>query len=211
MFRDRVDAGKRLAKALAKYRGTNAVVYALPRGGVVLGCEVARALGAPLDLVIARKIGHPHNPEYAVCAVTEDGALICNEAERALLDEEWLAEAAERERREAKRRRETYLTGRPRLSPAGKVAILVDDGVATGLTVRAALASLRKEKPAKLVVAVPCAPADIAAVLRREADEVIVLIDEEEYRGAVGLYYERFPQVTDEEVIALLSETMRGI
>ncbi len=208
MFADRIDAGRQLAQALAKYRAADAVVYALPRGGVVLGYEVATALGAPLDLAIARKIGHPHNPEYAVCAVTEDGPLICDEAELGFLDKVWLAEAVERERQEAKRRRAAYLTGRSRISPAGKTAILVDDGIATGLTIRAALASLRKEKPAKVVVAVPCAGADVTAMLRREADEVIVLTNEEEYQGAVGAYYEKFPQVTDAEVIALLAKTV---
>ena len=208
MFINRTDAGRQLARALAKYRGKNAVVYALPRGGVVLGYEVAKVLALPLDLVIARKIGHPHNPEYAVCAVTEDGALICGEKERMLLDDAWLAGAVERERAEAKRRRETYFSGRIRRSPAGKIAILIDDGIATGLTARAALAALRKEKPARVVVAVPCSPPAVTAILRKEADEVVVLTEEAEYRGAVGAYYKEFPQVTDKEVVEFLSKPL---
>lgn len=208
IFKNRADAGRALAKVLDKYRGENAIIYALPRGGVVTGYEIAHALHLTLDLVIARKIGHPQNPEYAVCAVTENGPLVCDEAERALLDDAWLARAVVRERDEAKRRRRTYLADRLRVSAEGKIAILVDDGVATGLTMRAALAALKAEKPTKIVIAVPCAPAEVAALLRREADEVIVLAEESGYLGAVGAYYEHFPQVSDEEVISLLSGTV---
>lgn len=207
MFKDRADAGKRLAEALRAYRGTEAIVYALPRGGVVLGRVVADELGLPLDLVIPRKIGHPHDPEYAVCAVTEDGALICNETERRTLDTAWLAGAVETERREAKRRQEVYLAGRPHRAPQGKIAIIVDDGIATGLTIRAALVSLRSSNPAKIVVAVPCSPPEVTRVLKKEADDVIVLTDEEPYLGAVGAYYGEFPQVTDEEVMTLLASS----
>ena len=189
-----------------KFRGEEVVVYALPRGGVVLGFEVARALHAPLDLVIARKIGHPSNPEYAVCAVTEDGTLLCNELERASLDPEWLKQKAEKEREEAERRRKTYLKDKKHISAAGKIAFVVDDGVATGLTLRAALRSLRAERPKKLIVAVPVAPHEVVEILRKEADEVIVLEDVRDYRGAVGAYYDDFPQTTDEEVIQLLQE-----
>ena len=203
-FRDRAEAGRELAEALAKYRGADAVVYALPRGGVVVGYEVAKTLSLPLDIVIARKIGHPHNPEYAVCAVTEDGALICDENERRQLPEAWLQDAAEHERAEALRRRNAYGAGRARTSARGKTALLVDDGIATGLTMRAALAGLRKEAPARIVVASPCAPADVAASLRREADDVVILTGEDGYAGAVGAYYEDFPQTSDAEVIRLL-------
>jgi putative phosphoribosyl transferase len=202
-FQDRQEAGQRLAEALQKYRGKDAIVYALPRGGVVLGYEVAKALDLPLELAIARKIGHPTNPEYAVCAVIEDGTLFCNEAEQALLDPAWLKAEAAKEAAEARRRRALYGAGR-RLSASGTTAIVVDDGVATGLTLRAALYALKKERPAKIVVATPAAPEDVVAVLRDEADEIIVLTAGEPYLGAVGAYYERFPQISDDEVIRLL-------
>ena len=116
-FRDRTEAGKKLAEALLKYKDADAIVYALPRGGVVVGYEIARRLGAPLDIVVTRKIGHPSNPEYAVCAVAEDGHMVCNDEERLVLDKKWLESAVERERKEAKRRRETYLAGLSPLTP----------------------------------------------------------------------------------------------
>lgn len=204
MFKDRKEAGELLARKLVQYRDTDAVVYALPRGGAVLGFEVAQFLHVPLDLVIARKIGHPNNPEYAICAVTEEGEPFCNEEERAMLDPSWLQKEVLKERKEAKRRREKYLKGRKRHSAKNKIAIVVDDGVATGLTLRAALRLLRQEKPKELVVAVPVAPHDMVEILQNEADRVVVLEDEYRYLGAVGAYYMDFPQVSDEEVIELL-------
>lgn len=204
MFANRKEAGKELAQKLEPYRGHDAVVYALPRGGVVLGYEVANALHLPLDLTIARKIGHPQNPEYAVCAVTEDGTLFCNETERALLSAKWLSKASEREQKEAKRRRELYLADRQHLLASGKTAIIVDDGIATGLTIHAALESLKKERPAKIVVAVPVAPQDAVRELKRIANEVIVLVSPDQFLGAVGAHYRNFPQVSDDEVIRIL-------
>lgn len=202
-FSDRRDAGARLATALARYGHEDAVVYALPRGGVVLGVEMARHLGLPLALIIPRKIGHPGNPEYAICAVTEDGELVCNEEELRGLDPVWLKEAAKREQKEAKRRRAAY--GSAHVLASGKVAIVVDDGIATGLTMRAAIRTLRKELPSKVVVAAPVAPRDVVEYLRKDADDVVILDDSEFFLGAVGAYYDSFPQVTDEEVIRLLS------
>ena len=204
MFKDREEAGRMLARQLVQYRGKDAIVYALPRGGVMLGFEVARFIDAPLDLVIARKIGHPENPEYAIGAVTEEGEMFCNEKEKKELDASWLAEEIKKEQKEAKRRREAYLEGRPRLSAKGKIAIVIDDGVATGLTLLSALKSIRKDEPKELVVAVPVAPNDVVETLRSAADTVVVLMDEKMYLGAVGAYYHNFPQVSDEEVIELL-------
>ena len=205
-FRDREEAGALLADALEPFAEEDAVVYALPRGGVVVGYQVAKKLGLPLDIVVARKVGHPANPEFAVCAVTEEGEMFCNESVAHLTDRAWLAAAARGEQEEARRRRKAYLPREKHIPASGKTAILVDDGVATGLTLRAALHALRKERPAKIVVAVPVAPHDVVEELEKEADEVVVLLDEAHYLGAVGAYYEDFPQTTDDEVISLLAD-----
>ena len=202
-FADRRDAGVRLAKALARYDSEDAVIYALPRGGVVLGDEVAKQLELPLALVIPRKIGHPENPEYAVCAVTEEGELVCNEEESSKLDPTWLKAAAKREQEEAKRRRAAY--SGTRISASGKLAIIIDDGIATGLTMRAAIRSLRHELPSEIIVAAPIAPHEVVEYLRGEADDVVVLDDSEPFLGAIGAYYRSFPQVTDEEVIRIMA------
>ena len=208
MFQNRKAAGELLAQKLIQYRDTNAIVYALPRGGVVLGFEVARFLHLPLDLIIARKIGHPDNSEYAICAITEEGELFCNEREKAEVEELWLDREVKKEQKEVKRRREKYLEGQKRISAKNKIAIIVDDGVATGLTLFSALKSIRREEPKELVVAVPVAPRDVVETLRSLADTVVVLMDEQRYLGAVGAYYQNFPQVSDEEVIELLKQSV---
>lgn len=206
MFPDRKNAGKELAKRLADYRGKNAVVLALPRGGVVLGYEVARALGVPLDIVVTRKIGHPGNPEYAVCAIDDGGTMICNKEERAAIDPAWFREEMERQRKEAARRTLLYRGGRQPEALSGKSAIIVDDGIATGLTMRLAVRAVRKQNPARVVVAVPVAPTETVQMLAHEADEVVALLPPEEFVGAVGAHYEHFPQVEDVEVVRLLAE-----
>ncbi|HEY4489398.1 MAG TPA: phosphoribosyltransferase family protein [Candidatus Paceibacterota bacterium] len=204
-FLDRRDAGIRLAKALARYGSDDAVVYALPRGGVVIGDEVAKQLELPLALIIPRKIGHPENEEYAVCAVTEEGELVCNEEESSKLDPVWLEAERKKALTEAKRRRLTY-DDRERLSASGKVAIIVDDGIATGLTARAAVRSLRGELPSMVVIAAPIAPQEVVEYLRSEADDVVILDNTEPFLGAIGAYYDSFPQVSDEEVIRIMGE-----
>lgn len=214
-FRDRTDAGKQLANALAQYRGQAGVVLALPRGGVVLGVEVADGLGMPLDLVIPRKIGHPLQPEYAIAAVAENGELATNEAEVKRVDPDWFRETVAREQAEARRRRGLYVEGRAPLPLTGKLAILVDDGIATGLTMFAAIRDVKTRSPARTVVAVPVAPADTLARLRREVDAMVTLDDGEYFLGAVGAYYDAFEQVSDSEVVALmkrmkLSETLEA-
>lgn len=205
-WRDRVEAGQELAQALSKYRDKAAVVYGLPRGGVVVAVEVARQLGLPLDLAIARKIGHPSHEEYAIGAVTETGEPVLNEAETAVIDRAWLKRTIAKQRAEAERRRQLYLRSRPSHNPKGKTAILVDDGVATGMTLRAAIVEIKALQPAKIVVAVPVAPDDTAAEIENEVDEFIALLREKDFMGAVGNYYERFEQTEDEEVIELLDE-----
>lgn len=194
-----------MADKLKSYAGKEVVIYAVPRGGVVLGAEIARVLQAPLDLVITRKIGHPANPEYAVCVVAENHDLLCNPAEKARLDPKWLDKAVEEERQEAIRRRKVYLGDRSRPNVGGKTAIVVDDGVATGMTFLMALREARHLKPAKLVAAIPVLPAEMVEKIKKEADEVVYLDAPTDYVGAVGAYYDQFPQVSDDEVIRLLA------
>ncbi len=204
-FRDRRDAGERLAQKLAAtYRGKDGVVYALPRGGVVLGAVIAQHLGMPLDLIIARKIGHPHNPEYAIGAVTASGDVVSNPLEVEHVPREWYERQIAAERLEAQRRHEVYLGGRPPLPASNKTAIIVDDGIATGLTMEAAIRAIHGQDPARIVVAVPVVPADTAAKLEREVDDLVALDVADLYLGAVGAYYDDFRQISDNEVIALL-------
>ncbi len=208
IFADRAEAGRLLGKALSRhYQDKEVVVYALPRGGVVTAMEIGRRLNAPVDLVIVRKIGHPSQPEYAIAAIAEDGHMLGSERELAAVDPAWLEREKERQRAEAKRRRETYLGGRAAIPIEGKVAILVDDGVATGLTMRVGILELRHRRPKKLVVAVPVLPKSTADRIRSEVDELVALDlpEDSEYLGAVGAYYVDFSPVEDKEVIALMS------
>ena len=206
-FTNRKQAGQLLAKALEKACvGESVVVYALPRGGVILASEVATKLQAPLELAIARKISPPTDPEYAVAAVTEQGKPVINPTETACVHAPWFQTALQMARAEAQRRREVYLgTHQPPASLTGKTAIVVDDGMATGLTMMAVLAELRHLHPKRIVVAVPVAAPSAAHRLRRLADEVLILDTPAIFRGGIGAYYEDFPQVSDPEVIAALS------
>lgn len=205
-FKNRREAGVLLAHELDKFRGEDAVVYALPRGGVPIGIEVAQHLELPLDLIIVRKIGHPWQPECAIGAVTEGGDVITDREEYGSVDEIWLRHEADRQIQEARRRRQVYLGGRAPTPVEGKTAIVVDDGIATGFTLRAAIASARALKPRKIVVAVPVAPADTVRELTGLVDDVVVLHAPEHFRGAIGAYYEDFSQVSDEEVKERLEE-----
>jgi predicted phosphoribosyltransferase len=205
VFKDRKDAGRKLAEALKNYKDApNMIILALPRGGVVLGYEIAKALNLPLDIVVPRKIGAPGNPEYAIGAITETGDAIMNEEEVKYIDKEWLKQEMGKEKKEAQRRLTTYRAGPPP-QVAGKTVIIVDDGVATGYTMRAAVASVKSRKPAKIIVAVPHGATDSIEKIRREVDEVVVLYVPVIY-WAVGAQYEEFPQTSDEEVVELLRE-----
>lgn len=203
-FKNRIEAGQKLAVALSKYKGEDVVVFALPRGGVPLGVEIARDLNLPLELIIVRKIGHPMTPEYAVCAIAEDGDRLCNEKEIVSLDAEWLKTSSDLERKEAERRRVTYLGKKEPAIIDNKTIILVDDGVATGLSIRLAIKELRHGNPAKIIVAIPIIPKDALGALKEEADELVFLDAPTFYLGGISAYYDDFPQVSDDMVINLL-------
>lgn len=193
-----------LAEKLGAYKDKNTVVLALPRGGVVVAYEIARALDASLDIIAVRKIGYPGNPEFAVCAVDEKGTLLCDPFQKLLIDKKWLKEETERQQNEAKRRSKLYRVGKEPLPLAGKIVILADDGIATGLTMRLAVRSVKAQSPKKIIVAVPVAPEEAASIIKKEVDEFIVLEPLEEFLGAVGAHYIDFAQVEDGEVIELM-------
>ena len=209
IFQDRQDAGKRLARELLRFKASDPIVLALPRGGVPVAFEIARALEAPLDLVLVRKIGAPDQPELAVGAVVdgEKTEIVVNEdvLEALALSESFVRERAVREIEEIERRRRLYLRGRDRVSVAGKTALVVDDGIATGATMRAALRAVRRQQPSRLVLAVPVAPAETVESLRSEVDEVVCL-STPSFFGAIGYFYHDFRQVDDDEVRRLLAE-----
>ena len=208
-FQDRADAGRQLARALAAYKGQQPVVLALPRGGVSVAAEVAAALDAPLDVILVRKIGVPFQPELAMGAVVDgdEPLVVRNEAviRHAGIGEAAFQAVCDSELAEIERRRQRYLGGRERVEVAGRSAIVIDDGIATGATMRAALRATRLRKPKKLILAVPVAPTDSLAVMRREADEIVCLEAHPDL-GAIGYYYSDFRAVPDEVVIALLAQ-----
>jgi len=206
IFKNRQEAGVLLAEKLMKYRGTDSMVYALPRGGVVVGAEIAKLLAIPLDVAVVKKIGHPYNPEYAICAVSENSDLVCNEEEKQFVSEDWLNNAIARGKEDAILKRQSYLKIKKALSAKGKIAIVVDDGVATGLTMKAAIKWIKSCKPKKIVVAVTVIPKETANELEKEVDELISLDIPEYFLGAVGSYYLNFSQVNDDEVERILSE-----
>jgi predicted phosphoribosyltransferase len=173
---------------------------------VILGAEIARALNAPLDLIITRKIGHPSNPEYTVCALAEDGAPICNQSELERLGHHWLEEEKHRAREEIQRRREEYLGNSAQKEVKGKTAIIVDDGIATGLTMIASIEELKIHEPKEIVVAIPIVPYLTSLKLEGMVDKVVCVEATSEFLGAVGAYYEDFTQVEDEEVKRILKE-----
>jgi len=205
IFQDRADAGRQLAERLADYKDRKDVLlYALPRGGVVLGAEVAKATGLPLSVIVTRKIGAPDNEEYAIGAMAETGEVIWNEAERFAHDQKALNKIVDKEKKEAVRRIQKFRGGKPLPDMRGKTSIIVDDGVATGLTIRAAIAAAKHMRAEKIILAVPHGAADSIEALKREADEVICLHTPEFY-GAVGEFYTTFGQTSDEEVVELLN------
>jgi predicted phosphoribosyltransferase len=205
-FADRREAGQHLARELARWTGRDdVVVLALPRGGVPVAWEVARELGAPLDVFVVRKLGTPGHRELAMGAIASGGVRVLNEevVRSYGVSPQSIERVADEELQELERREGAYRNGRPPLPLAGKVVILVDDGLATGSTMRAAVQAVRLHEPARVVVAVPVGASDTCAELRHLADEVICARTPEPF-SAVGVWYRDFDQTTDEEVRALL-------
>jgi putative phosphoribosyl transferase len=208
MFRNRIDAGNRLAARLFQYKNRlDATVLALPRGGVVIGYEIARALNAPLDVLIVRKVRFPGQPELAIGAVAETGSVVLNESivAEAQLSQDLLKPEIEHQKEEIARRVAIYRAGKKFPNLDGMAAILVDDGVATGATIKAAILALKEQKVTKLVLALPVGPPETVKVLREMVDELICLETPPDFM-AVSVHYLDFTQVSDSEAVDLLQK-----
>ncbi len=203
-FADRFEAGSQLAKKLAGYKGKDCVVLAIPRGGVETGLAVARNLGAPLDIVLTKKIGSPENEEYAIGAVSLTGVVLNKGLE---LPESYVGSETRRIRELLKKRYELYRGKKKPLQLRGKIVIIVDDGIATGQTMLAAIEAVRLEMPGKIVVAVPVGPPEVVGSLRSKADEVVCLEKPEEF-FSIGQFYESFEQVDDNDVVSMLQKAV---
>ncbi len=207
-FIDRDDAGRQLAKALARYKDRKPIILALPRGGVPVAAKVAEVLHAPLDLLLVRKIGVPFQPELAMGAVVDGASPLTVRNEEVIslagISEHEFSAVRDQQLSEIERRRKMYVGDRPHPELSGHTVIVVDDGIATGATTRAALQAVRLRKPSELVLAVPVAPTDTLKKLAGEADEIVCLEDYEEF-GAIGFFYSDFRQVSDDEVVELLA------
>ncbi|HET7728766.1 MAG TPA: phosphoribosyltransferase family protein [Usitatibacter sp.] len=205
-FHDRLDAARQLARALERYRGDHPLVLAIPRGAVPMGREIAERLGGDFDVVLVRKVGAPGNPEFALGAVDETGwTYVSDYAREMSLDPGWIGSESARQLETLKRRRALYSPGREPIDPQGRVCIVVDDGLATGATMIAALHSVRARKPARLVCAVPVASRESVEHVRRLADDVVCLDTPRDFY-AVGQFYADFRAVEDDEVMRVLSE-----
>ena len=205
IFRNRKEAGQQLAKKVAKFKGKDTVVLAIPRGGVVVGKEVAQALGCSLDVIVTRKIGAPGNPEFAIGAIGPNDQIFLNREviKRLGIPKEYLHAEIGRQGLEMERRERMYRSGRRILRLEGKTVILVDDGIATGADVRVAIKSIKCQKPKKLILAVPVGPKQTVEALEEEVDELVCLAKPEVFY-AVGQFYQEFGQTSDEEVVEIL-------
>ncbi len=205
-FRDRPDAGRRLAAALVDFGGRDIVVLGIPRGGVVVAAEVASALGVPVDVVVTRKIEAPGEPEYALGAVTQEGeAIVDRQAAESLgADEEYITAQIKQKRAEVAERVRRYRGDSPQPTLKGKTVVIVDDGIATGSSVGAAVISVKKEEPKEVIVAVPVAPRDVVEALRSDGN-VVVCLETPGHFLAIGEFYDAFEQVSDAEVMRILA------
>jgi putative phosphoribosyl transferase len=205
IFRDRHEAGEKLAGKLAEFRDRNPMVLAIPRGGVPVGCEISKALHAPFDLIIPRKLPIPYNTEAGFGAVTPDGTVVLNEqlVRQLGLSQADIDNIVMTVLDEVQRRVKVYRNGPP-IDPKGKTVIITDDGLASGYTMIAAVRDIRKKLPKKVIVAVPCSPRSSVELLQQEADEVISLAIQEYGSFAVASYYEEFPDLSDGQVLAML-------
>ncbi len=206
MFYDRYDAGQKLASVLGNYKSKNdAIVLAIPRGGVVVGFEIAKALRLPLDIVVARKIGAPGNAEFAIGAVSEKGEVILNKdsISEYQISKDYIKKEAKTQRQEVKRRLAEYRGIKEPANLKDKIVVIVDDGIATGASIKAAISSVKADVPKKVILAVPVAPPDTIRELKKEVDEVICLETPETF-FAVGQFYQIFDQTSDEEVKDIL-------
>ena len=204
MFTDRIDAGLQLAEALSKYKGDNVVVIAIPRGGLPVGAVVAKALEAPLDVALSKKIGHPHHKEYAIGAVSLEHRVLSDVAG---ISKSYLQEETKRIRAKLQERQKQYYKDRSPSSLTNKTVILVDDGVATGNTIMVTAALVQQQNPAMTIAAIPVAPPSAVELMETapDIDEVVCLFQPQHF-FAVGQFYESFDQVSDAEAIALLTE-----
>ncbi len=201
-FLDRKEVGERLAERLAKYKNIkNGIVLALPRGGVVVGAEISKALNLPLDIIVTRKIGAPYNEEYAIAAVSAQKIV---RGEFANIDEKYIQAQTQKQHQEIKRRMSKYRGERPYPNLKNKIVILVDDGLATGLTAKAAIEEIKTQKPAKIILAAPVAPPETIEKLKNLVDKTIILKIEPQF-WAVGQFYKNFEPVSDSEVKELLN------
>ena len=210
MFRDRLEAGEKLAEVLSDYRGEQVAVIAIPRGGVEVGYVIAERFDSPLEVTVPRKIGSPMDPELAVGAVAEDGTIYVEEDVVKMLGvrEDWIRVEAERELQEVRRRLELYRGGKPLPGLREYVVLLVDDGIATGATIIATARFLRKLNPRRLVIAAPVAPPEVLPKLSREADDVRCVETPTPF-FAIGQFYQDFSQLDDSKVIEYLSKVRR--
>jgi putative phosphoribosyl transferase len=209
IFKNRQEAGQKLAKKLTEFKNQpDTIILALPRGGAVTAFEIAQELNLPLDLVVPRKIGAPNNEEYAIGAITGSGEGIFNQEviESLCVPKKYLDNKVAEEKEEAARRLKSYRQNLPPLNLKDKTIIIVDDGIATGLTMRAAIKSVQEKKAAKIIVAVPITAQDSLKLIQKEADEVIYL-DAPLFFGAVGAFYQDFGQTTDQEVIDIMKKS----
>lgn len=210
-FKDRRQAGEKLAALLEQYRGQQPLILAVPRGGVAVAEPVWEVLGGDLDLIITRKLGAPYQPELAIGAVSGDGFVMLNENITSQLNvtEDYLQEAAEQEKQEINRRMELYRGSRPQPKVNQRLVILIDDGVATGYTLLAALRSLREKSPARLVLAAPVGPPDTFVKLEKEVDDLVYIKAPENF-AAVGQFYRKFNQTSDREVAEIMEKAWQG-